>query len=320
MWGMDRKGFFNNSLSRLNSKSNLASNNQRSENMRFKQSVTFVFLVLLLGAGLLSFLAILGGARNTGVLRNLYWLEANTSGFGNAPATTRWYNYEWCGYEGGSAQDCSSRRPAQPFSPRDNFGASDAMPATFVNNRKTYYYLSRVAWAMLLVGLVFIVMAIVPLLATVFAASTWVASLSTVWLWSALFFVTLAACLYTGCYVKARNAFADNGRRAKLGSKNFAFIWTSVALLLICALWSTITTAVFGINKVRSNRRDSHGYDSYEGDKATTMDTYGDSDHPASSPTKFKYFKRIRRYQAPAAPPATMATNYDEENIPAAPR
>lgn len=286
--------------------------------MRFKQSVSFVFLVLLLGAGLLSFFAILGGARQTGVLRKFYWLEANTGGFNNAPATTRWFNYDWCGVENGALQECSSRSAAKPFSPRDNFGDSAALPASFVEKRKTYYYLSRVAWAMLLVGIFFIVCAIVPLVATAFTASVWAGSFAALTLWLALFFVMLSACLYTGCYVKARNSFADSGRRAKLGKKNFAFIWTSVALLLACAIWSTVATAVFGVKKMHANKRYSYGSDSFDaGDKATTLDTYGNSANRSHSPRRFKFYKKVRHQQV-YTEPAVPASEYDNGGAPVA--
>ncbi|SCV05288.1 LANO_0H04192g1_1 [Lachancea nothofagi CBS 11611] len=248
--------------------------------MRFTQSVTILFYVLLLGAGLLSFFVILSGGRQTGVLRNFYWLEADTSGFSNAPATTRWFNYDWCGFSNGDLSNCSSTQAAKPFSPRDNFGASNSMPAEFVDHRKTYYYLSRVAWAMLLVGIFYIVCALVPVAITIFSTSLLASFFAVLALWLAWFFVTLAACLYTGCYVKARNAFSDNNRRAKLGDKNFAFIWTSVALLLACAIWSSVAGAFFGVEKYRNSRHGHHhqglesgiSSDTYGGDK-TTLDT-----------------------------------------------
>ncbi|SCU93170.1 LAFA_0F15038g1_1 [Lachancea sp. 'fantastica'] len=298
--------------------------------MRFKQSVTTIFFTLLLGAGLLSFFVILSGARNSGVLKNFYWLEADTSGLGGAPSTTRWFNYDWCAYENGNLQGCSSKKPASPFSPRDNFGSSSGLLAAFANDRNTYYYLSRVAWAMLLVGLVYIVIALVPVFVTIFSTSLVNAWLAVLAVWLAWFFVTLAACLYTGCYVKGRKVFSDAQRHAKLGPRNFAFIWTSVALLLACAIWSSVAASFFSARRFSGSRHDRNrrryeglesGFsdDTYGGDK-TTLDT-GDN---RSGHRNVKFWKmRVKRDPLdasfggqPQQQQPIMATEYDSEGAP----
>ncbi|CEP64628.1 SUR7/PalI family protein LALA0_S12e03268g [Lachancea lanzarotensis] len=299
--------------------------------MRLKQSVTIVFFTLLLGAGLLSFFVILSGARNSGVLKDFYWLEADTSGLGSAPGTTRWFNYDWCGLENGALQNCSGKKPASPFSPKDNFGASDSLPAPFANHRNTYYYLSRVAWAMLLVGLVYVVLAVIPVAVTIFSTSLVNAWLAVLALWLAWFFVTLAACLYTGCYVKGRNVFHDAQRSAKLGRKNFAFIWTSVALLLVCAIWSSIVASFFSARRLSHSRQRRH-YDTLEpgfsddtygnGDK-TTMETRDDRGASRGS-GNVKFWKmRVKhdtngnQRQVPQQQQQPVAaTEYDSEGVP----
>ena len=265
--------------------------------MFFKRFVHFLTFLFLLGAGLLTFFVILSGAHSTGTLENFYWLQADTSGFNSAPDTTRWYNYDWCGYESGHNFNCSSKSAAKPFSPKDNFGASSNMPLTFLNNRDTYYYLSRVGWAMLLIGLFFIVLAIVPLLVNIFKIIPGVAIFSTVNCWLAFFFILLSACLYTGCYVKARKAFHHDGRSAKLGANNFAFIWTSVFLLLVNSIWTTITATLHNKHKY-DHYNDAPTYTAMTADNVNQIDTTdGIPNNPAVSPLpthQKKLFQKLK--------------------------
>lgn len=105
--------------------------------MSYKKFVYFINLFFLLGATLLTFFLILAGGRTTGVLKNFYWFQASTSGFNSAPSVTRWYNYNWCGWESrGIAVNCSSKMAAQPFSPRDNFGSSPPHALNFFKQQK----------------------------------------------------------------------------------------------------------------------------------------------------------------------------------------
>lgn len=204
----------------------------------------FIALLFLVGATIMSFFLILSGGREGGTLENFYWLKANTTGFNDAPDETRWFNYQFCGYGNGDLFNCSSRAPAKPFSPRDNFGASPLMPSSFLNNRDTYYYLSRVAWAMLLIAVFCEVVTLIPQLIGIFKHIRILSILATVFHWLSLFFILLAACLYTGCYAKATRAFHSEDRSARMGAKCFALLWTSVFLLLCTSIWSVVATVL----------------------------------------------------------------------------
>lgn len=208
--------------------------------MQYKRFVNAIICLFIMGAGVLSFFLILSGARDGGTLKNFYWFEANTDGFNDAPAVTRWYNYMYCGYEDHHTYDCSNRGADKPFSPKDNFGESENMPRTFIDKRKTYYYLSKVGWAMLLISLFFTVIAIVPVFMSVFLQKKSVSVVSCSFCWISWFFITLSACLYTGCYAKAKKAFHHDGRHAKMGAKCFAFIWTTVFLMMVCSIWTLV--------------------------------------------------------------------------------
>ncbi|KAL3229253.1 SUR7 family protein FMP45 [Nakaseomyces bracarensis] len=208
--------------------------------MQYKKFVNAIVTLFIMGAGVMSFFLILSGARDGGTLKNFYWFEANTDGFNDAPTVTRWYNYMYCGYQDGHTYDCSSRGADKPFSPKDNFGESDNMPRTFIDKRKTYYYLSKVGWAMLLISLFFTVIAIIPVFMSVFLQKKAMSVVSCTFCWISWFFITLAACLYTGCYAKAKKAFHHDNRHAKMGVKCFALLWTTVFLMMICSIWTLV--------------------------------------------------------------------------------
>lgn len=264
-------------------------------NMMFRKFVHAISYLFLLGAGLLCFFLILSGARSSGTLAEFYWFEANTLGFNNAPVRTRWFNYQWCGVmRGGQLVDCSSRVPAQSFSPRDQFGASPEMPTTFLNNRDTYYYLSRVGWAMLLIGLFFLVLTIIPATVILFKTVTSMAIWLTVGTWTTLFFITLAACLYTGCYAKAVRGFHSKGRYAKMCPRNFAFIWTSVFLLLVDAIWASVTLGLHGKKKYKEYTRDSGNYGAGYHNNSSSSDGHDKSTYSSEKPRNRTFFTKLR--------------------------
>ncbi|AMD19432.1 HBR531Wp [Eremothecium sinecaudum] len=226
--------------------------------MKFNGVITSLSFLLLLGSTLFTLFNILSGARTTGVLKGFHWLEADTRGLRNAPDTTKWYNYRYCEYfeQPNTIGRCSRSKAASAFSPRDNFGDTPALPQTFRNSRNTYYHLSRLAWAMLLISLAFMLMSLLPAIASIFTERAHI--VSALPLWPALFFLTLAACFYTACFVKGRNGFRDAGRRANLGKKNFGFLWTSVFLLFLNCLWSTFASAFRAITNYRSRKNDTY--------------------------------------------------------------
>lgn len=233
-----------------------------------KKFVNALCLLFLMGAGLMSFFLILSGARSSGTLKNFYWFEGETEGFNDASSHTRWYNYMYCGYDNGSAHDCSGKGAAKPFSPRDNFGRSDNMPNTFLNNRDTYYYLSRVGWAFLLIALFFIMITFIPVFGSVFALVKGLSIWACVTAWLGFWSIILSACLYTGCYVKARQAFHRNDRSAHLGAKNFAFIWVVTFLMLVVAIWTTILSSTHG--KDREDYEYNEAYATYDQTSTST--------------------------------------------------
>ncbi|AET40810.1 uncharacterized protein Ecym_6439 [Eremothecium cymbalariae DBVPG len=256
--------------------------------MKFKGIITSFSFLLLLGSSLLALFNILSGARHTGVLRNFYWLEADTSGFNDAPGNTRWYNYNWCEFSDGRTGRCSNRKVPVAFSPKDNFGYTEEMPNTFLQKRNTYYWLSRFAWVTLLLALIFMLSALLPHILAIFTERAHV--ISTFPLWFALFFLTLSACLYTACYVKGRNAFHRRNRYAKLGKRNFWFIWVSVFLLGLNCLWSTFLAASRAVTLYKNRSHKSDTYYDHPSDRSFDNSTAVHSG--ASAPQRKTFFNK----------------------------
>lgn len=211
-----------------------------------KRALDNITLLFLSGATLLAFFVILCGAKKTGVLRKFYWMRADTSSIttGNGSGETYWLNYMYCTKNSSSDSNynfCSNKKPAYPFSPKDNFATTSNLPSAFNNKHNKYYYLSRVGWSMWLVGLFFLVIALLPFMLQACIKHTMVYIVSTMSVWAAWFYLTLGACLWTSAFVMGKHAFTDAGISAKLGVKMFAFLWTTVFLISASALWQPIS-------------------------------------------------------------------------------
>lgn len=231
-----------------------------------------ISLIALLGAGLLLFFNILCGASTSSVLGEFYWLEAGTSGIPGAHSTTRWTNYNSCGVRNGRNYDCTSSSAAYPMSPRANFGTDTGVPSGLRSRHGITYYLSRVGWAFLLLGLLFTLLALLPV-----AVSLCLPSLSILGIGSnfatnaALLFTILAAALLTAAYVKARNSFRSAGNHTSLGRKMFAFVWTSVFLLLLSSCLSGVGCCGALLASKKKKRGYNENYDS------SSHETYGNN-------------------------------------------
>lgn len=227
----------------------------------------FIPFLLLAGAALLLFFVLLTGGTEGSVLKNWYWLEADTSQIQGAPfQTTRWTSYNVCGVSNGDNTDCSATKAAFPFSPVDNFGTSNGVPQSFIDDRDTYYYLSRIGWAFLLVGLFFTILALfIAPIAMCMTHGIITGGFTTFSSMVALLFTITAACLLTAAYVKGRNAFSDAGYDAHLGVKLFAFLWTAVACLILSSGSLCTLCSLGGLLWRRKNRNYDSESDTYTG-------------------------------------------------------
>ncbi|KAG5362154.1 SUR7 family protein [Yarrowia sp. C11] len=183
-------------------------------------------ILLIAGATLLSFFVLLAGARDSAPLNNFYWMEASTSSIPGAPDTTRWTTYNYCGVADGKNADCSPNKADFPFDPVRNFGTEEGVPEEFIGTNK-WYYLTRFAWPFYIISLFFTVL---TLFVSVFSLCSRLGSALALTLNGvSVFFWTIASGLSTACFAQAKGHFSD----AKLGTKMFAFIWTTEFILLL---------------------------------------------------------------------------------------
>ncbi|KAL8967120.1 MAG: hypothetical protein Q9183_003057, partial [Haloplaca sp. 2 TL-2023] len=82
--------------------------------------LAFVSLILIAGAVLLILFTLLAGAVDRNPTNRFYFLEADTSGLGNAAETSRWTFWGSCMVMEG-ANACPGVSPAYPFDPNRNF-------------------------------------------------------------------------------------------------------------------------------------------------------------------------------------------------------
>ncbi|KAI5960752.1 FMP45 [Candida pseudojiufengensis] len=282
------------------------------------RALTLIPLFFLLGSTLLLILTVINGAGTSSVLGNFYWSETDTSNIpGAGRDKTRWTFYRSCGESGGRNSDCSSSKPAYPYSPKDNFNSEQGIPQSFIDDRNTYYYLSRCGWAFIVVALVFSALALILIpinfCITIGGILTIITSLI-----SFIFAITGAACI-TAAHVKGKHEFNKAGHSTSLSAKSFGILWAAVACLII--VFATAIGACCGTrkgNKKRSTNNQAYPqdnennvYSKESGDYAqgnyvddTTANNRGvtgtggvagiNDNEPISDASKFRFF-RVKR-------------------------
>lgn len=249
---------------------------------------TFLNIFLLAGTCVLLVLTVAGGSSNTFPLNEFYWLKADTSGITSAPTMSAWTFWGVC--EADDYSSCSLG-PAYPLSPVDNFHTTKNVPKDFVDNRNTYYYLTRFSFAFTLTGLCFTGIAlIVDLLGFCFEIIDKVVMAFIV---LAIIFVAGNAAMQTAASVMARNAFQSEDLYAHIGVKATALIWAAVACLLLVFFNTCFANIANSYKKhiTRVNESKSEGY----------AETYPENDNDASSFTR-------------SAPPPTDEPKTTEED------
>ncbi|KAI4221534.1 MAG: hypothetical protein L6R40_008626, partial [Gallowayella cf. fulva] len=224
-------------------------------------ALAFVSLILIAGAILLILLTLLGGAIDKNPTNKFYFLEADTSGIGNAAPLSRWTFWSSCSVVDGH-NTCPGVHPAYPFDPKRNFGTD-----TIFGGAK-YYLESRFMFAFVLIGLFFAVCALfLGLIAIVSRIGSFLSSATCS---VALFFQTLTAALMTAAYVEGRNAFRSAGHTATLGRYNFGFMWAAVACLFLATLMFCVGGVTGKKDKTYTTRT---GGRSFFGRKKSTRST-----------------------------------------------
>ncbi|ODQ62358.1 hypothetical protein WICANDRAFT_24853, partial [Wickerhamomyces anomalus NRRL Y-366-8] len=209
---------------------------------------------------LLLILIVLSGSIDHFPINKFYWIEADTSGMGNAPSLSRWTFWGLASEQNGKNSK-ETLSPAYPFSPVDNFDTTENVPSDFVSNRDTYYYLTRFAFAFFWIALAFVGVSLLISIFSVFSYSiikvnSWLTTL-------ALIFDAGAVAFMTAAIVLGRSAFKSENRYVHLGPALLGIAWASVAVLIILFFvsWGELISASY--KKHKSRVRAEKGEEAY---------------------------------------------------------
>lgn len=194
-------------------------------------------LLFLAGNTLLLILIVLSGSMNNYPVDRFYWVQADTSGIPNAANTTRWTFWGACSIVDGRTS-CNDLSPAAPISPQDNFNTKVNVPHKFINDRDTYYYLSRFSFCFFWIALAFVGIAF--LLYILSFCSNIILQVVLILCIMGFIFNMVAVVLQTAVSVMARNAFHDADRSAKISAPLLGIAWASFVVSLIDMCLTTV--------------------------------------------------------------------------------
>lgn len=216
---------------------------------------TIVPLVLIAGSTLMLFFINLSGVQDSLTFLNKFYFSKATVKY-----ERYWTMYAMCTPLGNGQVQCTKKEPAYPYDPVKNLGAG-FVPEEFDKNQKTYYYLSRIAYAAFLLALLLSIMSLLPV---TISCCAWHGFLTGFFasfvIGGALLFDVIAASLQTAAHVKGVNAFKKAGFLAQLGTPMFVCMWLSVATLFISWVWM-IKVGVNGFHEIFGGSKKKH-YDS----------------------------------------------------------
>ncbi|CAN3356353.1 protein Sur7p [Diutina catenulata] len=230
--------------------------------------------IFLAGVVVMMIFLVLSGSTAHSPIKQFYWLSADTSSISGAYSKSAWTTWGVCEMDGSNhvGKDCERDPIGLMISPKDNFDTESGFPQEFVESRNMYYYLSRFAFAFLLItfGLVAIVFVVSffgsmasrvdktlsPLLAlTLLTAAAWV------------------ACT-TAAVIMARDNFSEAGIEHSVSTKSMALMWTSFFLILVLFLSSVSSSIRQSFKKHMGNVNDNDHY--YQNQPAQNQGQYND--------------------------------------------
>lgn len=259
--------------------------------MSFLSIINKLLTVLLLaGTTLMLLFIVFSGSIEQFPFNRFYWVEADTSAISTANGDySRWTFWGICfpdDLSSSSTNNCPNLGPDIPISPLDNFGNSTALPQDFVNNRDTYYYLSRFSFPLLLISLIFsgvsfVCSIIAPCWLEMKKVTTLFVSIA------CLFCMTGAAC-GTAVSVMTRNQFKNDGYSAQVGADLLGMLWASVACLLILFFLTCCSTT----HKLYKKYNDA------EGNLQSTQDQLQPTVPPSTFVTQPEEYNQIPTHES----------------------
>lgn len=181
--------------------------------------------------------------RDATPLNQVYFFEFDTNQISESlPNPVRWTLFNYCAVsDSGKNIDCSSTHPGLAFEPQNVFGTTQGIPDDLINNRDTYYYLTKISFAFYLI---FVTFTTFSLLVSFLACFSRLGGATAAFFnFLGLLFGAAASAMITAAYVMARNAFTDNDIHSAIGVKAFAFTWAAVAASLLSFMLLCCTCA-----------------------------------------------------------------------------
>ncbi|PHH76158.1 hypothetical protein CDD80_1752 [Ophiocordyceps camponoti-rufipedis] len=207
--------------------------------LKYTPLATIGIFWLLLGAILLWFIILSGVTRGT-PLKHTYFLRADTSNITGAREITQWTYFLICGDKN---RDCHAHG-AQSFGRAWAPDAENVPPRLAGNwdQRASfhYFFMWRFGWVFLIFVFFFIHVALFSaLIACCGRRGSIFTLLMCIITW---FWYTLAVSIITAVFCQARSKFHQAGRKARIGSWAFGFLWGSYACVILACfffLWAS---------------------------------------------------------------------------------
>ncbi|VEU21687.1 DEKNAAC102368 [Brettanomyces naardenensis] len=194
-----------------------------------------ISLILLLGSFLTLLLTLITGGTEDSALGKFYWLQTDCSKYPGSPiqGQCRWTYYHLCGVaSNGKNTNCVKSKPAYPFSPRDNFSSRDKIPASFLNDRNKYFFMSRIGWAFAIIGLFFLFCAVLPFITYILFGGRfgWI-----FWILYGLsfLFTVIGVALSTAVFTSGKNVFGHANNKASLGARILSTAWITIGCFIV---------------------------------------------------------------------------------------
>lgn len=202
-----------------------------------------VSALLLTASTLMLVFMLLSGTQNIKPFNNFYWFKTDTSKINGAFGVTAWTNWGICDYF--DFDNCKFQSNCL-ISPVDNFQTTSNIPEKFLKSRDVFFYLSRTAFALEILCLVFTVLSLifnffnfVNLFSNTFYFFTYLAFIS----------ITFSVSFQTAIVVMANNAFNNANMSSSIGYNMMIMIWFTFICIFI--VWVSCTSSKLSRRKRR---------------------------------------------------------------------
>jgi hypothetical protein len=190
---------------------------------------TIIAAALLTASLIMLFCVFLSGAKNSGPLDQLYFIEVKISStkYLSPAGSLRWTAWNICGVQDGRSVNCSKTSPGHPYDPAEQvLNSVPALPKSVIEHSAESATATRTSFAFLVLAIV--VACVTLAIAPGSCLGRWGSLASLVSGTFMLFFLGVTAVVATVVFCNARDRFQASDIDVKLGIRVFAFLWSSV--------------------------------------------------------------------------------------------